>query len=625
MNHGIGQKRFFSELKSGEFAFPTTVGWGGATRRISKPLKIVLVSLVCLAYTILFNRPRFLCPGRHHHHKLHDDKTMTFGAIGELVQQPCWHDLEIKNSAYECYRMAAPLDHKNLSDPRRASIAVAKYPAGGGKTTAKEILGTVFLNPGGPGGSGLKFVTAVNPARGNITGGEYFDRIFKGRYNIMSFDPRAVGHTVPRARCFADDEAAYVNELFWQGGGLPHSSDHAIIKALAHNKVVAGICEQQMGEELRFVTTTSVVKDLVLMLKAVGDKKLNYAGFSYGTVLGSYFADIYPEQVGKFWLDGVVDVPNYQSGMWSDNLADFEKVRRGFFTTCAEAGVDGCALVSQLKPQQTHSQDKGALALHKLFDDLLESLKEAPVPVINASLPGVVSYSYLKTAFFQAAYSPQLWPQFAEQINDALSGNWVPFANAHGMQKFRKGGGGAFYNNQAQPSIACSDSLYFGQNWGKAEYQAALREMEKISPFAAELWIDAGAQCLATWKIRGKDIWRGNFSSSPANPILFGSNSFDPVTPLGAARLMRGSFGGRNRLVHVKGAYGHCTIASPSKCALAVVSDWFINDKLPVEEEKICESERLPFSPSDAMDNADELAHGLSDVMAEWQQRSFNC
>lgn len=542
--------------------------------------------------------------------------------IGKFVEVDCSHDFKINNTAFSCFRMAAPLDHTNTSDPRRASIAIATYPAGGGQTDRESVLGTIFLNPGGPGGSGLQFLTSVSPARGNVTTAEYFDKILKGRYDVASFDPRAVGYSYPHSKCYDDAETAYANEVFYEGAGLPHSSDHAIVKAIAYDNLMSNLCERNLGEALRYVSTPSVVKDLVLMHRAVGDDKLNFAGFSYGTVLGSYFADIYPELVGKFWLDGVVDVPDYQQGLWSNNLVSFEDVLNGFFTTCAEARED-CPLATLLSPEQARSVDKGASVLRRLYFDLLDTLKEHPVPVINATLPSLATYTSLKTALFSVTYAPSRWPAFASQLTKALQGDWVPFVDNSGLKKFSKGD---FESSRsvAMPSIACGDGLTYGLNWTKKEYKQAMTQMEGLSPFAAEIWIGDGARCLSSWKIRGKDVWRGNFNATPASPILFGSNTYDPVTPLLAARKMQDSFGGgKNRLLHVKDGYGHCTIASRSTCGLQTVTDWFVHDELPQEKEKICSVDRAPYlkPASLAITDHEQAADGLADIWSEWQSR----
>lgn len=533
--------------------------------------------------------------------------------------------------------MAAPLDYTNTSDDRRASIALVKYPAGGGNTPRSDVLGSIFFNPGGPGGSGIGFLTAKSPSRGGLTAA-YFDKIFEGRYDLLSFDPRAVGRTTPKANCFLDDdEGAYANEIFFEGSGLPHSSDHAIVKSIAHDNLISGVCKKNKGEELTHVSTASVVNDMSLMRKAVGDKHLNYAGFSYGTVLGSYFADILPEEVGKFWLDGVVNVPNYQQGLWDDGVVDFEDVLSGFFTTCADAGVEHCPLATLLNDDEKQRGDKGAEILRDQTFDLLESLRDQPIAVLNASLPQMSTYIGLKAAIFSTMYAPSKWANFTKLLVEAHKGNHVPLVEASGITRLPHKPATDGANDQAQFSIMCGEALQYDEDWDEGDYKKFLDKLEKISPFGGELWVRDGAICQSAWKIRAKDTWRGSFNSTPANPILFGSNDYDPVTPLRAARKMRDSFRSDNKLFRIEKGYGHCTIAAPSRCGSKTVGDWFVRGVLPEEKEKVCQLDVPPYFPQPTADEetmstlsmeerrqveAAEAMQTVGEIMAEWRQRN---
>ncbi|CAO1613853.1 unnamed protein product [Parajaminaea phylloscopi] len=542
--------------------------------------------------------------------------------IGRLVPLPCWPELGVGKTPFTCFKMAAPLDHTNTSDPRQASIAVIKYPAGGGNTPSSQIRGTVFLNPGGPGGSGVGFLITRHFAAGyNVTVGEMFDTIFLGNYDIMSFDPRAVGYTYPSARCYADGEAFFMATDFSDGAGLPHSSNASSVATLAWDDLNAQVCKQRLGEVLKHVTTASTAKDLNLLRQAVGDEQLNLVGLSYGTVLGSYFADIFPGRVGKFWLDGVFDVPNYQAGRWSDNIADFEAVLQAFFTTCAEGPSGACALASRLTAAQKATSDKGAGTLRTLVLSLLDSLRERPVAVANASVPSIFAYIHFKYAMLGAAYMPSQWPQLASEINEALNGNWVPLTENWGVTLYNRTSDNSpsAFNYLSVPSISCSDSLTHDLKWGRQEFEAAVQAMERLSPFAAEMWIRNGAVCLSGWRIRGADVWKGGFNSTPSEPIVFASTTYDPVTPLFAARKMRDRFGGPNRLVHLKGAYGHSTFSAATNCSLSALADWFVYDRLPPEKEIICEAEVRPFGQAgrNLADARLQAIHGVAETVAD--------
>lgn len=604
------------------------------SKRLVQLIALLLLGCYWLGYAPLKLLPR----GCRHHHLPNDGEVdMSSSHVGELIEHKCWKDTDENAFPHEmqCFRMAAPLDYTNPDDHRKANIALARYPAGGGKTPRDKVLGTVFLNPGGPGGSGIDFITRTS-AKYNGSSAKFFDALFESRYDVMSFDPRGVQRTWPRADCFRDPLESYADDTFFNGAGLVHSSSGAAPKHLAHNQLLAGLCKNRLGELLPHVTTSAVVKDLNLMRKAVGDEKLNYAGFSYGTVLGSYFADIFPDRVGHFWLDGVVDVPNYQAGLWNDNLVDFEDVLSGFFTTCVAAGPKYCPLASSIPADLADDPKEAADFLAEAFHAQLDSLATTPVAVPKGDFPGLSTYIGYKSAYFSEMYSPSEWHTLANLSAAAQKGDWVPFLAAFGLQKYQAPLHGTKSSPEASFAIMCSDVPEPEKDWTLDDYLAHEAELEKTSPFGAEIWIRYWSMCRGAWKIRGADIWEGSFDSKPANPILFGSNRFDPVTPLRAARKMQKSFAGPNKLFQVEDGYGHCTIASTSRCAQKIVANYFVRDEMPEEDETLCKVEAPPFKPQPSPIPPHELSslsvqdrvqvealqgfRGVADVWAQWRR-----
>jgi len=137
---------------------------------------------------------------------------------------------------------------------------------------------------GGPGGSGVGFVTASRPRFNNRTTGDAIDRMMKGRYNILSWDPRAIGHSTPLANCYK-----WESQRPSCSGDLPHASSSAVACDLQTHRLDSALCAEHttLSDELRFVSTPSTARDMKLLYRAMGDDKLHYWGFSYGTVLGS--------------------------------------------------------------------------------------------------------------------------------------------------------------------------------------------------------------------------------------------------------------------------------------------------------------------------------------------------
>jgi pimeloyl-ACP methyl ester carboxylesterase len=179
-----------------------------------------------------------------------------------------------------------------------------------------------------------------------------------------------------------------------------------------------------------------------MLYKASGDDQLFYWGFSYGTVLGSVFSDMFPEEVGRVVLDGTVDVPNYMAGNWSDNLLDAQGTyEKGFLGECAKAG-DKCALNKVAKGTD----------LKILLDDFQNTLIAEPM-ISTLSNATLLDYSTLKGAIFSSLYATYAWPNITAAIAKAIEGNATDFLNAYG------GSGQGESSPQAFVAIAGGDSL----------------------------------------------------------------------------------------------------------------------------------------------------------------------
>lgn len=547
--------------------------------------------------------------------------------LGKLIEIQCWEATHEDPAGLHCYRMPTPLDYTNTSDPRRASIGLVKYEAGGGKTPRKDVVGSLIFNFGGPGASGIDWMRDFSKSR-NATGAQFWDDYFEGRYDIVSFDPRAIGKTWPRANCIQDEEVEFISDIFTIGADYYHASSGAIPRQIADAERISQLCQKNLGEELRHVTTLAVVKDLRLMYKAFGEKALQYAGFSYGTVLGAYFADAYPEEVGRLWLDGVVDARNYQSGDWDNNIESVEDVVKGFFSSCASAGEKHCAYLQVLSDKDKEvsvTVEHQAAVLESKWFDQLNALKAQPQVVLDSDVPQIAIYGQFKYSMFKMTYSSAAWPEYAELLaNGFLHGNWSGLYNTYGLARSAPRPDKNFTSLHAQLAISCADALRHGEPWDAKSLEQQILKLEEQSPFGAEIWVGDGATCLSAWTIRGKDVWKGNFTSRTAFPILWGSTEFDPVTPLLSARAMAGLFPG-SELFRVDGGLGHCTLSVPSKSANRVVFDYFVHGKLPSDNpddldergEKVCTPDRRPFIPKE---EDQKVSDNLTDEeLREWQ------
>jgi pimeloyl-ACP methyl ester carboxylesterase len=197
-----------------------------------------------------------------------------------------------------------------------------------------------------------------------------------------------------------------------------------------------------------------------LLYRAAGDNLLHYWGFSYGTVLGSVFSDMFPDDVGRVVLDGTVDVPNYMYGNWSDNLLDTQNTyEKGLIGKCVEAGSK-CAL---------NEVASGKKDLKNVLEDLYSSLKEEPM-LSTTTNTTFLDYTSFKDIVFESLYSPYKWPNTTDAMAKVLKGDASSFIKA-----YMDTGDGVERSPHAMVAIAGGDALMRREHyWGKEEYEVSI-------------------------------------------------------------------------------------------------------------------------------------------------------
>lgn len=236
---------------------------------------------------------------------------------------------------FKCARLSVPLNWRNASDRRLVHIAMVKLPAAV-PDDASTFGGTVFVNPGGPGLSGVNFLVekGVNVQRLLV------DIPKKRHYEIVSFDPRGVGRTTPSVDCFRSEQLFRTSWALENHGRGPLRTKQAIGYGLGLMGFQSLRCKEEDalspdGEVMKFVNTPSVARDMVEMVDKIDelrtrekihnnennagsedatDARIQYIGWSYGSVLGNYFASMFPGRVGRMVLDGVMDPRDYAAG-----------------------------------------------------------------------------------------------------------------------------------------------------------------------------------------------------------------------------------------------------------------------------------------------------------------------
>ncbi|KAI5121647.1 hypothetical protein M0805_001174 [Coniferiporia weirii] len=526
---------------------------------------------------------------------------LLWSPIGRFVFQPCLHHKEVRSyrqgdivwapcgDNIECGRLEVPLDYFNAS-LGSASLALARYPA----TNKTGRIGTLLTNPGGPGGSGVNYIYRA---------GKRISDVLEGRYDIVSWDPRGINGTTPRVECFASQTEQDIfsanthDEILPDARNLSDAYDRTAFTAGlrladARNAVYARLCHERSGEALRHVGTATVVRDLErLYAELEGEGSLiNFWGFSYGTVVGSYLVNIFPERVGRIAIDGVVDPDlwaNTNPHTWlKDDFADTEKDLLNFYTTCAEAGPGRCALASSGSTADSISTE---------IDGLLERLYERPLAVWNATRPGPLTASMIQSMTFSYLYRPRDWPTLASNLAAALAGDGVPTVQ-YFLEKIELNTAVVPKTSAAIYAVTCVDTPGFPSDVDTTKaLDDVLDEMTLSQQRTSRHFSALDIDMCHHWTARETERFTGPFNHTLNNEILVIGNTADPITPVQNARAVNRMMPHSSRLI-VQDGSGHCSSAMTSLCTTKALRGYFLEGKLP-ESGLLCETDEVLFPP----------------------------
>ena len=465
----------------------------------------------------------------------------------------------------ECAVARVPLDYDRPHGPT-IEVALARVSA----PDPRNKLGSVFFNPGGPGGSGVNFI---------LTSGAALAAVFQGRFDLIGFDPRGVGRSTP-IHCFATDEE---EAAFFAGApSFPYERN----QERPFFDLCSGYARQCLDQGLAItehMSTADVARDLDLLRAAVGDEKLTYVGFSYGTYLGSTYANLFPHHLRAMVLDGVLNPRSWSAGRLAyDSSPASEAEFEEFLWLCDEAGPQ-CALT-------------GPGGARARFDALAEAVRAHPF-----QLPGgpLLTYDLVMAATLGALYTPELWGgpsgygALFGAVADAVLG--VPGA-ALTAQRVRQELELAIdaaapnltaYDNMRDAHYAtmCADAEYPRPFWA---FAAAGDRLAEASPFGP-LWWWHEAAC-ARWPA-ARDRYAGPWTAVTSAPVLIVSNLFDGVTSYGGGVALNTMLPNSRLLTYA--GWGH-TALSRSQCVLAFVSQYLLDGSLP-PLGTICPANPNPF------------------------------
>jgi pimeloyl-ACP methyl ester carboxylesterase len=399
-----------------------------------------------------------------------------------------WSDC---GKGFLCADIRVPRDY-DAPSKGYLTVAVVRLPA----SDPKDRIGSLIVNPGGPGGSGVDFVRS---------GGEQgiFPAALRKRFDIVGFDPRGVNSS-SAIRC--------IDNLDPQARLDPSPDDAAELEELVDSaRDYAAECASRNDTTLPYLSTDAVARDLELIRQAVGDEKLSYLGFSYGTLIGSIYAERFPDRIRAMVLDGGMDPSLDLEQFRFGQAAGFEKALTAFLDDCAARTA--CPF---------HEKGKTAAA----FDKLMASIDAEALPARFDRERRRVGPSVASYAVLAALYEREAWPILATSLEKAKHGDGSLMLQIADPYQGRKPNGSYSNLHDAYTANTCLD---FDAPRDVGVYTAWAKRLETIAPHFAGLIAYNDLAC-AFWPVPAVRT-PAVVSATGAPPIVVVGTTGDPATP----------------------------------------------------------------------------------------------
>ena len=451
-----------------------------------------------------------------------------------LAWAPC-------DETFECASLEVPMDYAEPSGERIA-IAVKRLLA----RDAGDRLGSLVVNPGGPGLPG----TAMVDSASEVFGGPVLNA-----YDIVGFDPRGVGDSTAvecvkpeeldelRAKVYAADDPA----------GLQEFRDDT--------RALGEACQANTGRLLAFVDTVSAARDIDVLRAALGDARLTFLGFSYGTLLGATYADLFPGRVGRMVLDGGIDPTLDRSEQRYGQAAGFEAALRAYVEDCL-AG-DGCPLRGTV--------DEGVGQV-KRFLDLLEG---SPLPT---GTERELTQALAVSGILASLYDDRFWPILNQALSDAIGNDdgAMLLLLADSLANREPDGDYASNTTVAIRAISCLDEPTDADPDAMA---AEATRLSELSPTFGEFFAYGDIVC-DEWPVVAA-VPNGMPDASGAAPILVVGTTRDPATPYAWSEGLADQLESGHHLTY--DGQGHTAYGRANDCLENAVDRYLVRGELPAD------------------------------------------
>lgn len=522
--------------------------------------------------------------------------------VDRVKATPHWFDCSsVAGPRAQCGTIRLPLDYDK---PKGAKTEVAMLRIR--VADPKKKLGTLFINPGGPGGSGVSIAAAAS---------QFLSPKVLARFDVVGFDPRGTNFS-DDVRCFKNlgvqaKTLRPILELAFPVGATQRTS---YVRAAEKFGKACSTTGKPLSASM---STAEVARDMDVLRRVLGDKKLTYLGFSYGTYLGNVYANLFPDRVRALAIDGVLDPLAWAGRASTASIPQTQRIRSGeggtralqeILKRCRKAGPTKCATAQLGDPGTVYA--KLVAAVKKKPIVLRDDNGEPIFTITYALLTSLLLSDLYQTYAGDLVDSDLAW---ISQLTDTSASKASKAAARAGLvahlerdraaaaadrkktaRLARAAGFGFPYDNSpdAFQSVLCTDGLNpkKASSWGTATKYAELS-----APGFGPLWSWASAPCAtSTWKARDEDAYRGSFTHRTSAPVLVVGNYWDPATNYEGA-VKAASLLPNSRLLS-SDSWGH-TAYGTSACVTGAVDAYLLSVKLP-KVGKVCKGDDQPFTQS---------------------------
>ncbi|MEP6481164.1 MAG: alpha/beta hydrolase [Rhodoglobus sp.] len=452
------------------------------------------------------------------------------------------------DSGMQCTTVKSPV---NWDAPADGSIdlAVIRHRASG------KPLGSLLVNPGGPGGSGVDFVSYGVTSAVSST--------LARNYDVIGWDPRGVGQSTP-VTCFTDPKQT--DQELYGTFDQAYGTQGWIDELVPEQKTFAAACQKNTGELLAHVDTASTARDMDLIRALLGDEKLNYLGYSYGTFLGAMYAELFPQNVGKMVLDGALDPTVSSLDELKVQMAGFDGAFRAYMASCLKSS--DCPF--------TGSVDTALREARSVLDTVTAKHLTNPDGRVldSATLATGISFNL---------YSQQYWPDMTSMFVALRSGDPSEvFDNADSYNSRSYDGSYSTNSFEVYTAVNCLDGDFDTDPTstldGVAQIDAAAPILGKYMAFDDYAMLDTAC---TNWPVPHADL-PTVFDAKGAPPILVIGTTNDPATPLVWAQSLAKQLSSGVLITH-KGE-GHTAYNRGNTCVDGAVDGYFVKGTVPASD-----------------------------------------